>query len=104
MLTELPTLNALMTTEHAPTIQDGSEPFWKLAGSDLFLLASTDGRALGFHVTQPGFEPSTAVRDLDRSLDAGEDRHGGTPADGCTGFSFDPWAPDRQPTPSNSAS
>ncbi|MGA8231898.1 MAG: HAMP domain-containing sensor histidine kinase [Candidatus Acidiferrales bacterium] len=73
MLAELPTLQALMTTEHAPTIQNGSEPFWKLAGSDLFLLASTDGRVLGFHVAQPGFEASTAVRDLDRSLDAGED-------------------------------
>jgi len=44
MLAELPTLKALMTTEDAPTIQDGSEPFWKLAGSDLFLLARSEAK------------------------------------------------------------
>src|ERR1700685_3204853 len=49
MLAELPTLKALMTTQHALTIQDASEPFWKLAGSDLFLLASNQGQVLGFH-------------------------------------------------------
>ena len=27
-----------MSTDDAPTIQDGSEQFWKLAGSDLFVL------------------------------------------------------------------
>src|ERR1700719_3137972 len=60
MLAELPTLKALMTTEHALTIQDASEPFWKLAGSDLFLLAGTDGHVLGFHVAKPGWEPDLA--------------------------------------------
>lgn len=39
LLAEIPTLKALMTTRDAPTIQDGSTPFWRLAGSDLFLLA-----------------------------------------------------------------
>ena len=39
MLADLPTMKALMSTQHAPTIQDGSESFWKLAGSDLFVLA-----------------------------------------------------------------
>src|SRR3979409_1704685 len=29
LLAELPTLKALMTTQHAPTIQDASIPFWK---------------------------------------------------------------------------
>src|SRR5277367_1555697 len=48
MLAELPTLKALMTTEDIPTIQDASQTFWKLAGSDLFLLARPDGRILGF--------------------------------------------------------
>src|SRR4029077_8505243 len=43
MLAELPTLKALMTTQHAPTIQDGSDPFWKLAGCDLLLLANIQG-------------------------------------------------------------
>src|ERR1700757_2708868 len=42
MLAALPTLKALMTTEHALTIQDGSGSFWKLAKSDLFVLAKPD--------------------------------------------------------------
>ena len=45
-LAELPTLKAAMTTQHPLTIQDASEPFWKLAGSDRLLLATvfTPGR------------------------------------------------------------
>ena len=35
LLAELPTLKAMMPLEHAPTIQDASEPFWKLAGSQI---------------------------------------------------------------------
>jgi signal transduction histidine kinase len=49
LLSELPTLKALMTTEHAPTIQDASMPFFRLAGSDLMALASPDGHILGLH-------------------------------------------------------
>jgi signal transduction histidine kinase len=73
VLAELPTLKALMTTEDALTIQDGSEPFWKLAGSDLFLLANPSGRILGFHVQMPGWTSPLAETDLKRSLDQGED-------------------------------
>ncbi|HEY4739537.1 MAG TPA: HAMP domain-containing sensor histidine kinase [Candidatus Acidoferrales bacterium] len=73
MLASLPTLKALMTTEHAPTIQDASEAFWRLGGSDLFLLADSDGRLLGMHVRRPGFDKDQAEIDLKRSLDQGED-------------------------------
>src|SRR5579884_2680354 len=55
MLAELPTLKALMTSEDPVTIQDASRPFWKLAGSDLLLLAGPDGRSLGFHVGRSGW-------------------------------------------------
>jgi hypothetical protein len=44
MLAELPTLKAAMATQHAPTIQDASEPFWKLAGSQLLVLSNPDAR------------------------------------------------------------
>src|SRR5258708_25947930 len=54
LLAELPTLKALMTTRDAPTIQDGSLPFWKLAGGDLFLLADSRGEEKGLHVTRGG--------------------------------------------------
>jgi signal transduction histidine kinase len=72
MLAELPTLKALMSTQHAATIQDASEPFWKLAGSDLFLLANTEGKVLGFHVAKPGWTAAIGESDLKRSLDRGE--------------------------------
>jgi signal transduction histidine kinase len=68
MLAELPTLKALMTTRHGPTIQDASQLFWTLAGSDLFLLAKPDGTILGLHVKKPGWEPQLVEQDLRRSL------------------------------------
>jgi len=49
MLAELPTLKMLMSTEHALTIQDGSRTFWKLAGSDLFVLAKPDREVVSRH-------------------------------------------------------
>lgn len=73
MLAELPTLKALMTTQHALTIQDASEPFWKLAGSDLFLLANTQGKVLGFHVAKAGWTAPVAELNLIKSVERGED-------------------------------
>src|SRR5208282_3580517 len=73
MLAELPTLKALMTTEHAPTIQDASEPFWRLGGSDLFLLGDSGGRVLGIHVKRPGWDKAQAERELKGSMEQGED-------------------------------
>src|SRR5215813_8693563 len=73
MLAELPTLKAQMTTEHAPTIQDASTSWWKLAGSDLFVLALPDRRIVAFHVTRDGWPVELAERDLKRSIEQGED-------------------------------
>src|ERR1700722_17496096 len=72
LLAELPTLKAVMATQHAPTIQDASEPFWKLAGSQLFVLSSTDGRIFAFHMSTPGWEPSLAAAHLKKSIERGE--------------------------------
>ena len=72
MLADLPTLKALMSTQHAPTIQDGSESFWKLAGSDLFVLAKPNRAVVALHMTKPGWSAQTAERDLKRSTDVGE--------------------------------
>ncbi|HEY6466942.1 MAG TPA: HAMP domain-containing sensor histidine kinase [Candidatus Acidoferrales bacterium] len=69
LLAELPPLMALMTTEHAPTIQDASQPYWQLAGSDLFALANTEGNVLGFHIKDPGWTPALAQENLKRSLE-----------------------------------
>jgi signal transduction histidine kinase len=73
LLAELPTLKALMTTRDAPTIQDGSMPFWKLAGSDLFLLADMRGKVMGLHVTRAGLDAREAGDHLAASLKEGED-------------------------------
>ena len=72
MLAELPTLKALMTTEHAPTIQDASRPLWKLSGSDLFVLANSNGRVFGFQVRQNGWTRELTERDLSKSVRQGE--------------------------------
>jgi len=73
MLADLPIVKAQMTTEHALTIQDASTSWWKLAGSDLFMLALPDRRIVAFHVTKTGLPPEVAERDLKRSIDQGED-------------------------------
>jgi signal transduction histidine kinase len=73
MLADLPTMKALMTTQDAPTIQDGSESFWKLAESDLLVLAKPNGNVVALHMTKPGWSAQSAERDLKRSMDANED-------------------------------
>ena len=73
MLADLPILKAQMTTEHAPTIQDASTSWWKLSGSDLFILAMPDRRIVAFHVSNTGWPTEIAERDLKRSVEQGED-------------------------------
>jgi len=72
LLAELPPLKALMTTEHAPTVQDASETFWKLSGSDLFVLANPEGNVLGMHVRKAGWNPSLAQSSLKESVEQGK--------------------------------
>lgn len=73
LLAELPTLKAMMPSGHAPTIQDASERFWKLAGSQLFVLGGPDGQVYGFHVSRPGWDARLAETDLKKSIERGDD-------------------------------
>jgi len=73
MLADLPIVKAQMTTEHALTIQDASTSWWKLAGSDLFILALPDRRVVAFHVTKTGLPSEVVERDLKRSIEQGDD-------------------------------
>jgi signal transduction histidine kinase len=73
MLADLPTLKALMTTEDPLTIQDGSAAYWKLAGSDLFVLARHDSEVVALHMSKPGWSGANAAHDLRRSIVQGED-------------------------------
>jgi signal transduction histidine kinase len=71
LLADLPTLKALMTTQHAETIQDASSPFWALSGSDLFVMANPDGQVFGFHMKKAGWTAPIAERNLQESLKQG---------------------------------
>lgn len=71
VLSELPPLKAMMTTDHPPTIQDGSDPFWHLAGSDLFVLAKNDGSLLALHAKSASFTPKTCEQLMKQSAGTG---------------------------------
>jgi signal transduction histidine kinase len=70
LLADLPNLRALMTTSHEATIQDASTDLWRLAGSDLFLLADREGRVAALHTTSPGFSREMAQRALGSPLNS----------------------------------
>lgn len=74
LLADLPSLKALMTTHHEATIQDASEEFWKLAGSDLLVMADSSGRIMALHTTTPGIDRQTANALLAQDLKVGESR------------------------------
>ena len=68
LLADLPNLRALMTTHDEATIEDGSAPLWKLAGSDLFVLADRNGSVVALHTNSPGFTRQMAQDSLTSSL------------------------------------
>lgn len=68
LLADLPNLRALMTTHDEITIQDGSAPLAKLAGSDLFVLADRSGKVVALHTGTPGFTVDMAQASLQGSL------------------------------------
>jgi signal transduction histidine kinase len=68
LLANLPNLRAMMTTQDAATIQDASTGVWRLAGSELFLLADRTGKVVALHTATPGFTRGDAQEFLSRSL------------------------------------
>jgi len=54
LLADLPSLKALMTSRHAPTIQDASAEMFQLSGGDLFALIDSMDQFVGFHTKTPG--------------------------------------------------
>ncbi len=75
LLANLPSLKALMTTQHAATIQDASTDLWHLGGSDLFLLADRNGKVVALHATTPPFSQTHAQELLQKSLRQEDSRH-----------------------------
>jgi signal transduction histidine kinase len=68
LLADLPNLRALMTTQHAATIQDASSDLWRLAGNDLFVLVDRAGRVVALHTTSPGLTREVSQESFAKSL------------------------------------
>jgi signal transduction histidine kinase len=68
LLANLPNLKAIMTAPDALTIQDASSEIWRLAPSDVFVLAKPSGKVVAVHTTQPGITRSLAESLLADSL------------------------------------
>ena len=73
LVADLPILRALMTTEHEPTIQDASGNLWRLAGSDLFVLADRSGKVVALHSKTPGFGRDSAEEFLRKGVNHSEE-------------------------------
>src|SRR5579862_5808626 len=64
LLAYQPLLRSLMTAPDEATIQDSSTSWWRLAGSDLFVLVDRTGHVVALHATTPGFSRDMAQRFL----------------------------------------
>jgi len=71
LMADLPVLKALMTSRHAPTIQDASAEMFRLSGGDLFALVDDSNHIVGFHTRAPGItaEQAQAVREAKAGAD-----------------------------------
>ena len=74
LMADLPVLKALMTSRHAPTIQDASGEMFRLSGGDLFALVDQSNQIVGFHTRSPGItlEQAQALRERKTSADSAQ--------------------------------
>jgi signal transduction histidine kinase len=75
LLADLPNLRAQMTTRDVTTIQDASSSLWRLAGSDLFVLADRSGRVVALYAKAPGFSQEMAQQSLQSLLGQNSSNH-----------------------------
>jgi signal transduction histidine kinase len=69
LLSELPSLKALMTTNDQPTIVDGGKTFWQTSGSDIFALMRQDGTLLAAYSNGRSIAVDDCSQALARSRD-----------------------------------
>lgn len=74
LLAALPPLKALMTSDHPATIQDASTTFWRLAGSQIFVLADRTGAISAFHTSAVEFPRDAAQAAIERYVGGGDPR------------------------------
>src|SRR5271169_5381462 len=74
LIADLPVLKALMTSRHAPTIQDASAELFRLSGGDLFALVDQTNQIVGFHTRSPGItlEQAQSLRDRKTAPDSSQ--------------------------------
>ncbi|HVP54353.1 MAG TPA: HAMP domain-containing sensor histidine kinase [Candidatus Eisenbacteria bacterium] len=74
LMADLPVLKALMTSRHAPTIQDASAEMFRLSGGDLFALVDQRNQIVGFHTRSPGITliQAQSVRERKTTADSAQ--------------------------------
>ncbi len=74
LMADLPVLKALMTSRHAPTIQDASGELFRLSGGDLLALVDQSNQVVGFHTRTPGItlEQAQSLRDRKTAVDSSQ--------------------------------
>ncbi|HXB21229.1 MAG TPA: HAMP domain-containing sensor histidine kinase [Candidatus Solibacter sp.] len=70
LLADLPNIKALMTTKDVATIQDASEDTWSHSGSDLLVLADSNGNVMAVHAASRDVSSAMAQKELARSFPA----------------------------------
>jgi len=73
LLADLPSLKALMVTQDANTIQDGSLEFWRISGSDIFALAGQSGKLLSFSNRGPALDNVLVTQGLRTCMTEADD-------------------------------
>ena len=61
LMADLPVLKALMTSRHAPTIQDASAELFRLSGGDLFALVDQSNQIVGISHPLAGNHPGAGA-------------------------------------------
>ena len=71
LMADLPIVRALMTTQHAATIQDASAGLWRTSGSDMLALADAGGRVLAIQANSADIPVAEVQQQLSQSIAPG---------------------------------
>ena len=71
LMADLPIVRALMTTQHAATIQDASIGLWRTSGSDLLVLADASGNVMALQANSVDLPLTEVQQQLSQSMPSG---------------------------------
>jgi signal transduction histidine kinase len=75
LIANLPNVRALMTSPDAATIQDASRDLWRLAGSDVLLLANSSGQVMALQAAAPEVSITRAREFFPQLVNGNEEIH-----------------------------